>query len=94
VVATPSRSLWHDLWLNVKPQRLFLEQGGDAEKKAAHFTFPWLADIAKIQTAGGEPSRCKPILIMCFGQCLAVSALILRVSRRGSAIYVSVNRRN
>lgn len=54
VVATPSRSLWHDLWLNVKPQRLFLEQGGDAEKKAAHFTFPWLADITKIQTAGGE----------------------------------------
>ena len=54
VVATPSRSLWHDLWLNVKPQRLFLEQGGDAEKKAAHFTFPWLADITKIQTAGDE----------------------------------------
>ncbi|WP_157662751.1 type I-E CRISPR-associated protein Cse1/CasA [Sulfuriferula sp. AH1] len=54
VVATPSRSLWQDLWLNVKPQPAFLQQGGDAQKTAKHFTFPWLADINKIQPAGGE----------------------------------------
>jgi hypothetical protein len=28
--------------------------GRRCREKAAHFTFPWLADIAKIQTAGGE----------------------------------------
>lgn len=54
LVATPSRSLWQDLWLNVKPQRAFLQQGGDAKKTAKHFTFPWLAEISKIQPAGGE----------------------------------------
>ena len=54
VVATPSRSLWHDLWLNVKPQRLFLQQGGDAKKTDPLFTFPWLADVGKTQSAGGE----------------------------------------
>lgn len=54
LVATPSRSLWQDLWLNVKPQRTFLQQGGDTKKTAKHFTFPWLAEISKIQPAGGE----------------------------------------
>ncbi|NMM36356.1 MAG: type I-E CRISPR-associated protein Cse1/CasA [Glaciimonas sp.] len=54
VVATPSRSLWQDLWLNVKPQRAFLQQGGDVQKTAKHFTFPWLAEISKIQASGGE----------------------------------------
>jgi CRISPR system Cascade subunit CasA len=62
VVATPARSLWHDLWLNVKPQRLFLQEGGDAKKTNTIFTFPWLADIGKIQSAGGEtqPSQTHP----------------------------------
>jgi CRISPR system Cascade subunit CasA len=54
VVATPSRSLWQDLWLNVKPQKAFLRQGGDVQKTAKHFTFPWLAETIKIQPAGGE----------------------------------------
>ncbi|GAB1720969.1 MAG: type I-E CRISPR-associated protein Cse1/CasA [Nitrosospira sp.] len=54
LVATPSQSLWQDLWLNVKPQRAFLYQGGDAQKTAKHFTFPWLADISRIQHTGGE----------------------------------------
>ncbi|MFZ5503082.1 MAG: type I-E CRISPR-associated protein Cse1/CasA [Pseudomonadota bacterium] len=54
LVATPSRSLWQDLWLNVKPQQAFLRQGGDVQKTAKHFTFPWLAEIGKIQAAGGE----------------------------------------
>jgi CRISPR system Cascade subunit CasA len=54
VVATPSRSLWQNLWLNVKPQRAFLQQGGDIQKTAKHFRFPWLADISKIQPTGGE----------------------------------------
>ena len=54
VVASPSRSLWQDLWLNVKPQRIFLQQGGDVQKTAKHFTFPWLAEMSKIQAAGGK----------------------------------------
>lgn len=54
LVATPSRSLWQDLWLNVKPQRAFLQQGGDVQKTAKHFTFPWLDEISKIQPTGGE----------------------------------------
>jgi CRISPR system Cascade subunit CasA len=54
LVATPSRSLWQDLWLNVKPQKVFLRQGGDAQKVAKHYTFPWLDDIGKIQPKGGE----------------------------------------
>lgn len=54
VVATPSRSLWQDLWLNVKPQRAFLRQGGDVQKSAKHFTFPWLADISQIQPSGRD----------------------------------------
>lgn len=59
LVATPApgappSSLWGTLWLNVKPNRNFLRQGGDAQKTAAHFTFPWLQDIRKIQAPGGE----------------------------------------
>lgn len=54
VVATPSRGLWQDLWLNVKPQHAFLQQGGDVQKTAKYFIFPWLAEIVKIQAAGGE----------------------------------------
>lgn len=54
LVATPSRSLWQDLWLNVKPQQAFLQQGGDMQKTAKYFTFPWLAEISKIQPADGE----------------------------------------
>jgi len=54
VVATPSRSLWQDLWLNVLPQRAFLRRGGDVQKTAKHFTFPWLTEISKIQPTGGD----------------------------------------
>lgn len=54
LVSTPSRSLSQDLWLNVKPQRAFLQRGGDKQKTAKHFTFPWLAEISKIQPSGGE----------------------------------------
>lgn len=54
LVATPSHSLWQDLWLNVKPQQVFMQQGGAAQKTAKHFTFPWLDEISKIQPAGGE----------------------------------------
>lgn len=54
VVATPAQNMWQDLWLNVKPQKAFLRQGGDVQKTAKHFTFPWLADISQIQPAGSE----------------------------------------
>jgi CRISPR system Cascade subunit CasA len=59
IVATPlpgaaHPSLWQTLWSNVKPNRVFKRQGGDVQKTEAHFTFPWLADIRKIQVDGGE----------------------------------------
>lgn len=54
LVASPAQSLWHDLWLNVLPQRQLLERSGDVQKAAPFFTFPWLADIAKIQASGTE----------------------------------------
>jgi CRISPR system Cascade subunit CasA len=54
VVASPTRSLWHDLWLNVLPQNAFLARSGDAEKTAPFFTFPWLAETGVIQAAGAE----------------------------------------
>lgn len=54
LVATPSRSLWQDLWLNVEPKSDFLRRSGDPTKAAKHFTYPWLAEISKIQPAGGE----------------------------------------
>ncbi|SFU27255.1 type I-E CRISPR-associated protein Cse1/CasA [Pseudoduganella namucuonensis] len=54
LVALQRRSLWHDIWLNVLPQREFMQHAGDAKKTAPHFTFPWLADITAIQAPGGE----------------------------------------
>lgn len=54
VACQPPRSLWHDLWLNVRERDRFLAGGGDAGKTEPYFTFPWLADISKIQKEGGE----------------------------------------
>lgn len=54
LVATPSLSLWQDLWLNVEPKPAFLRRCGDPKLTAKHFTFPWLAEISKIQPASGE----------------------------------------
>ena len=53
-LCSPPAGLWQDVWLNVLPQRLMLARGGDADKKAAHFTFPWLAATAAIQAPGAE----------------------------------------
>lgn len=53
-LCSPARSLWHDLWLNVLPQRQFMARAGDAARTAAHFTFPWLASTDAIQAAGAE----------------------------------------
>lgn len=53
VAVQPPRGLWHDLWLNVRERGEFLSNSGDATK-AAHFCFPWLADIGAIQKEGGE----------------------------------------
>ncbi|WAC73097.1 type I-E CRISPR-associated protein Cse1/CasA [Roseateles sp. SL47] len=52
----PTQSLWHDLWLNVMELPASHAYGGDPKKTAAHFTFPWLADITGIQKEGGETS--------------------------------------
>lgn len=49
-----STCLWQDLWLNVRERSRFLDDAGDQNKTAPHFTFPWLADIASIQKEGGE----------------------------------------
>lgn len=54
LVASPAQSLWQDLWLNSLPQRQFLARSGDPQKTAPFSTFPWLADISKIQAAGAE----------------------------------------
>lgn len=50
------RSLWHTLWLNVRPKGAFLDASGDASKSAPHFMFPWCASIAAIQKEGGQTS--------------------------------------
>ena len=54
IVSQQQQSLWQDLWLNVRERSVFLAQGGDPTKLAEYFTFPWLADIGKIQNEGGE----------------------------------------
>lgn len=54
IVSQQQQSLWQDLWLNVRERSVFLAQGGDSTKTAEHFTFPWLADIGRIQKEGGE----------------------------------------
>ena len=54
IVATPVRSLWHTVWLNVRDQASFLGSGGDANKTEPHFVFPWLADMHTIQAEGGK----------------------------------------
>lgn len=65
VACQPTRSLWHDLWLNViEPPQQF-EHGGDPKKTASHFTFPWLADVTAIQPEGGQtsPAQVHPLHI-------------------------------
>ena len=54
IISQPQRSLWQDLWLNVRERSLFLAQGGDATKGALHFSFPWLAANTAIQKDAGE----------------------------------------
>ncbi|MCG7755082.1 MAG: type I-E CRISPR-associated protein Cse1/CasA, partial [Nitrosomonas sp.] len=54
IVATPVRSLWHTVWLNVRERASFLGGCGDASKNAPHFIFPWLADMQAIQAIGGK----------------------------------------
>lgn len=48
------RSLWRDLWLNVRERSSFLSQGGDPEKSAPMFSFPWMTEIISLQAAKGE----------------------------------------
>lgn len=52
----PTRSLWHDLWLNVMEPPHRDAHGGDPRKSAAHFTFPWLDTISAIQPEQGQTS--------------------------------------
>lgn len=54
IVSQQQQCLWHTVWLNVRERSVFLAQGGDSTKTAAHFMFPWLVDIGKIQKADGE----------------------------------------
>ncbi|MBN8519038.1 MAG: type I-E CRISPR-associated protein Cse1/CasA [Candidatus Accumulibacter sp.] len=49
-----TRSLWHDLWLNVRDRSGFLSLCGDAGKSALYFRFPWMNDMSAIQKTGGE----------------------------------------
>jgi len=54
VACQPPRSLWHDLWLNVREQPGFLDHSGERALTELHYTFPWLADITTLQTEKGE----------------------------------------
>jgi CRISPR system Cascade subunit CasA len=54
VACQPPRSLWHDLWLNVREQPGFLDHSGERALTELHYTFPWLADITALQTEKGE----------------------------------------
>lgn len=55
IVATPTRSLWHTVWLNVRERDSFMGSGGcDANKTAPYFTFPWLAAMQSMQPEGGK----------------------------------------
>ncbi|MGH8525355.1 MAG: type I-E CRISPR-associated protein Cse1/CasA, partial [Gammaproteobacteria bacterium] len=54
LIGSEERSLWSDLWLNVRERSVFLARGGDPNKTAEHLMFPWLGDIGKIQPEGGE----------------------------------------
>jgi CRISPR system Cascade subunit CasA len=55
----PSKSLWHDLWLNVMERPDSYSHGGDPKKTAMHFTFPWMADITAIQKDGSQTAPMK-----------------------------------
>ena len=55
IVATPTRSLWHTVWLNIRECNSFMGNGGcDANKLEPHFMFPWLAPMKSIQPEGGK----------------------------------------
>ena len=56
VLCQPQRSLWHDLWLNVRERSGFLAQQGDATKTQPYSSFPWLSNIDATQKTGGETS--------------------------------------
>ncbi len=47
-------SLWHTLWLNVQERHSFDAGGGDIQKIAPHFTFPWTAGLQRIQKDGTQ----------------------------------------
>ena len=58
VLPTPSRSLWHTLWLNARPRRFVLQQQGQINKTALQFTFPWLqSNIQTLQTMGQSKKK-------------------------------------
>jgi CRISPR system Cascade subunit CasA len=54
LVGQNSPCLWHDLWLNVNERGSFLETESDPHEREAHFTFPWLAEIGRIQARKGQ----------------------------------------
>lgn len=54
VACQPPRSLWHDLWLNVREKGAFLDHSGERALTEPHYTFPWLADITALQKEKGE----------------------------------------
>ena len=56
LAASDSTSLWHGLWLNVRERDSFLALSGDVTTVGPHLRFPWLADVAAVQTLKGETS--------------------------------------
>jgi CRISPR system Cascade subunit CasA len=54
LVSQLRRTLWNDLWLNVRERAVFLAQCGDATRSNPRFIFPWLTDIRELQADGAE----------------------------------------
>ncbi len=65
VVESPTGTLWRDLWMNVQPLSVFVDQSrcGDARHTEAYFKFPWTSAISAIQKSGTEtqPAQVHPL---------------------------------
>lgn len=47
-------SLWHLVWLNIKPRSQFLSATGDQTKDSLQHIFPWVGAMSAIQPSGGQ----------------------------------------
>jgi CRISPR system Cascade subunit CasA len=52
LAASPSESLWQDLWLNVAHQKVASQRPCAADVASAQSSFPWMGDLRLLQPAG------------------------------------------